>query len=345
MLVVESWLAAPLMLLQNNSPALLATVPVAFNIAVTVLLYLQLTRPPSTLPPAFAALATLPVALPSVSVAGELSEPLGMNVEPIFFALLLWLLRDRPIALGVAAAIGVKNREFVLYAIAAMLLVDALRDRSAAWWRSRAASAVAFGVTWWIIGVLTHYSTPFGPGTTISSLGDAGDNMAKAASTVCIAPATIPHDVVTVATELLPFQFGVHAAPLGVATHGGEGTVEASWLWPALVAVFAVGIVRGLAHGRAHGASPIMWFGLYLVLVGAQAVSVYATTRCGNVGYVNLRYTLLCVLMASGAIVLALERERSRIFRDGRRDRLQRVVDGVPDRACERRPRRPGVAW
>jgi len=312
-LVLEAWLAAPLALIQHNSPALLTAVPVALNVAAVLLLYGLFSR--SGLAPLYAVLATLPLAMPSVSAAGELSEPLGMNIEPLLFSLLLWAFRDRPIALGSAAAIGVKNREFVLYAIAALILVDLVRDRSAAFWRARIASAIAFATAWTVLGALMEFSTPLGPGTTLASLTSAGDSMTKAVSTICFVPSMVPHDLALIAARLLPFQFGLHAAPAGSNAHGGPGTLEALWLWPLLLATLAFGALRGGVRAWTRGPSPVTWFGSYLVLIGAQAVGVYAMARCGNVGFPTLRYTLLSVLGACGAIALAMEREPARVVR------------------------------
>jgi hypothetical protein len=262
-------------------------------------------------------LATLPVAVPGLSVGEELMKPLGMNVEPLLFTPLLWLVRERPVALGVVAAVGVKNREFVLYAIAALLFLDVLRDRSPAFWRPRIASVVSFAVTSAVIDTLMRFSTPLGPGTTIAALGETGGNMAKAVSTLCLVPGLIRQDVATVVGELLPFQYGLRPPAANAPAQGGFATVDATWLWPVLGATLIFATTRGLWRARRLGASPVTWLGLYLILTGLQAVMVYATTRCGNVGYANLRYTLLAVLIPSGAIALALDRENRRFIQAG----------------------------
>jgi hypothetical protein len=311
-LVLESWLAAPLMWIKDDSPSLLAAVPAALNVLTVLLLYIALRRPPSPIGPAAAGLATLPVALPSLGAGQELMKPLGMNIEPLLFTLLLWLVRERPLALGAVAAVGVKNREFVLYAIAALLFLDFVRDRSASLWRPRIVSLVSFAVTWAVFDTLMRYSTPLGPGTTIASLGDMGGNMTKAVSTLCIAPSLMWQDVIAVTGELLPFQYGLRPPASGAAASLGFATVDAIWLWPVLAAALIFATARGVWRAWKIGSSPVTWLGLYLVLTGLQALAVYATTRCGNVGYTTLRYTLLSILIPSGAIALALERERSR---------------------------------
>ena len=110
-----------------------------------------------------------------------------MNIEPLFFSLALWLLRERPVALGVAAAVGIKNREFVLYAVAALLFLDLVRNRSAALWRPRIADRdrVCHDLDDHQCADPTLHAA--GPGTTMATLGDFGDNMSKAAGALCFA--------------------------------------------------------------------------------------------------------------------------------------------------------------
>lgn len=309
-LVIEAWLAAPLMLVSDHSPALLRVVPVAFNVVTAVLLYGMLSLRTGLLGPFLALVATLPVAMPSLNASDELSAALGMNIEPLFFSLLLWLLRERPVALGVVAAIGIKNREFVLYAVAALLFIDFLRDRTAAFWRPRLAALVAFGLTWSLIGWGQQLGSPLGPGT--GGMHDAaGGNLSVATGALCIVPAEMPGDIRTVATELLPLQFGVRSVRWAQSGNPGVSPPDASWLWLPLVAMFAFGVFRGLWRAWRHGPSALTWLGLYLVMIGLQAVVVYALTRCGHASFFTMRYTLLSLFIPAGALVLAFEREGS----------------------------------
>ena len=153
-LVLESWLAAPVMAIWPGSIAALRSVPVAINVATAALLFLTtaaLLRPKGALLQPFgraavllaALLATLPVALPGPMTAADLTDALGMNIEPLFFAILLWRWRTWPAALGITAAVAMKNREFTLYALAALVTLDLLRyaiDRVPALARWRAPS-------------------------------------------------------------------------------------------------------------------------------------------------------------------------------------------------------------
>src|SRR5690606_659053 len=80
--------------------------------------------------------------------------------------------------------------------------------------------------------------------------------------------------------------------------------------WVPLVAVLAFGVGRGVWRACREGPSAATWLGLFLVMVGAQAVLVYALTRCGNASFFTTRYMLLSVFIPACALVLALERER-----------------------------------
>ena len=50
-----------------------------------------------------------------------------MNIEPLLFAILLWRWRAWPVGLGITAAVAMKNREFTIYALAALVTLDLIR--------------------------------------------------------------------------------------------------------------------------------------------------------------------------------------------------------------------------
>jgi hypothetical protein len=368
-LVIESWLAAPVMAIWPGSIAALRSVPIAINVATAVLLFLTVASllrlkvsppvspgvtpgasPVATLPIAF--LATLPLALPGPMTSADLTDALGMNIEPLLFAVLLWRWRTWPVGLGIAAAVAMKNREFTIYALAALVTLDLIRyaiDRIPAlarwresgesrdwgespgesptesstvtptatttavdwprFWRGRAVAAVCFAIAWAAIGAVKQYSTPFGPGTTFGILADSRDNTAVAASAMCIVPAKMPGDLWAVASKMLPLQLGAGDERHQTARLYAHTIGNYSWLWPPLAIVLVGGIAIGLSRAYRRGPSAATYFGVYLVLIGAQAVLVYALTRCGNVSVFTLRYTLLVLLAPAGAIILALERE------------------------------------
>jgi hypothetical protein len=306
-LVVEAWLMAPLMAVAPDSVTLVKAVPIALNVATAALLYATLTAR-SALGPAAALLVAAPIVLPATTTVQNLTDAVGMNIEPLLFTLLMWRWRERAVLLGITAAVAVKNREFALYAVAALLAVDFLRDRSAALWRSRLVALVAFISTSAAVEFLRLRSSPLGPDTSFAMLTGTGDNLAVATGAMCLDPAWMPHDLWEVATVMLPYQFGLRANPLATAAVYGAPAPDAPWLWGPLVIVLAAGAVLGLWRARRDGATQLTWFGLYLVLVGTQAAAVYALTRCGNVQPITLRYILLSLFMPVGALMLTLDR-------------------------------------
>lgn len=313
-LVIEAWLSAPFVALADGSVPLVKVVPVLLNVATAGLVYL-IAASSVTIGPIVALLIAAPLALPAATATRDLTDALGMNIEPLCFAVLAWLLREKPVALGIIAAVAIKNREFALYAVAALIAVDLLRDRSATLWRGRLVALLAGVVTWSVIDVLRGYSSPLGPATTFAMMEGSGGNLAVATGSMCIDPAMMPHDLWLTMTTLLPWQFGLVTDPRSTALAYGMPPLEAPWLWLPLVAVLAGGAVAGVTRAWRRGPSPMTWFGLYLILIGVQAVVVYGASRCGHVSPYTSRYTLLSLLIPVGALVLSLERESGRMVR------------------------------
>lgn len=305
-LMIEAWISAPFVALGDGSVSLARVAPALLNAATAGMIYGIAS---TALGPIVALVVAAPVALPGATTAEDLTKALGMNIEPLFFAVAMWLLRDRPILLGITAAIAVKNREFALYAVAALLFVDLLRDRSTAAWRMRVVALMAFAVTSSSIEILRQHSSPLGPNSSYAMLAGSGDNLGVATGSMCIDPAFWLHDLRVTTTRLLPAQFGVTNDARTLAAAYGAHPLEAPWLWLPLVGMLAFAGARGLFRAWRHGATTMTWFGLYLVLVGAQAVVVYALTRCGHTSMFTMRYTLLSLLIPAGALILGFERE------------------------------------
>jgi hypothetical protein len=302
---------APLLAVAENSVLLVRAVPVALNAVTSGLLYWMLSG--AGLRPVLAALAAAPLALAGPAAAHELTAALGMSIEPLLFALVIWLLRMRPLALGVVVAVAIKTREFAIYALAALLVVDLLRDRTAAFWRPRQVALVAFAVTWSAIGILSHYATPAGPGTDRRMF--EGDNVSVAAAAICVAPTQIPSDIAMVATKLLPFQYGLRTTEWRLTAHPGAAPPDASWLWLPIATVLVAGMFTGLGRAWRGRPTAITWLSVYLLLIGLQAIAVYAMSRCGNASFHTVRYLLLSMLIPPAAIALAIDGEPRRWMR------------------------------
>ena len=75
--------------------------------------------------PAIGFVAALPFIMPTPVVAGSFLQTLGSSgVEPLLYMLFLWMLRARPFAFGALLAFGFLHREFTMYAVPALVLVE-----------------------------------------------------------------------------------------------------------------------------------------------------------------------------------------------------------------------------
>src|SRR5215204_2938102 len=128
MLAVEAWLAAPLMALAGATVATLKLPLVGMNVAIVWLLFRGLTREMG-LGAGRAAFATLFFVLASPITAAQLVTANGGNVEPCLYVLLLWTLRRRPIWMGLVLGTGFLNREFTIYGLAGLVVIDAVARR------------------------------------------------------------------------------------------------------------------------------------------------------------------------------------------------------------------------
>src|ERR1700681_340323 len=129
MLGVQSWIIAPFFRVARPSIAVLKTPLVVLNIVAAVMLMRGVSSR-LQLRPAVGFVAALPFIMPTPVVAGSFLQTLGSSgVEPLLYVLILWMLRSRPFAFGALLVFGILHREFTLYAIPALLVVQAA-DRS-----------------------------------------------------------------------------------------------------------------------------------------------------------------------------------------------------------------------
>jgi len=124
-LAVEAWLAAPLFILFGPSAAALKLPLLAINVGVGLVLVHLLERE-CGLRPVLALVASLFFVLPPPGTVAALLSASGGNVEPFLYVLLLWMTRRRPVWFGLVAGLGFLQREFTMYGVAAVLLVQAV---------------------------------------------------------------------------------------------------------------------------------------------------------------------------------------------------------------------------
>jgi hypothetical protein len=302
MLAVEAWLAAPVFLVAGVSVTTLRVPLLAINIAIAVLLLRSLVRE-TGLRPAHAAVPTLFFALAAPGTASHLLEANGGNVEPLAYVLLLWLARSRPRWCGFIFAIGFLQREFVLYGLFALLLMEAcqrtLFTREGLMRRLIMLRTAA--VVWLTVQWVKTFSSAAGPGTSILDVYQPHDNLIELAGRICLDLRTLPHGIWRLITIHWPVLFGAAPQPVsdfGVDTTAMQGLPGGSILLAGALLLPVVAIVRRLAaDGRWRREYD---FCLYLVLTALLSCAGYVVARCGEVGFVLMRYELLSLLGAVG---------------------------------------------
>jgi hypothetical protein len=324
MLGVEAWIIAPFFAIGRSS-VILARVPfVALNAAVAVWLLRRFTRGTTPLSSRIAFVAALPFILPTPAVSGQLLELAGSCVEPFVYVLLLWTLRQRPFAFGLLLAFAYLHREFTIFALPALLLVegpDMVRHaridvrgqvQRAGW------TLIGFALTWLVIDDLKMHLIGGGlVGQTASLRGQ-----------VCTTGPELWNHVRALTTEALPILYGGRRMPLAavrMTSPVAAGSSIVGWIVAAALALMAVRLIGLLwpsmslrqpadASERASGASD--GFALYLAVIGFFTACAYPLSCNVTLGAPPLlRYLLLALLLPVGLFAAFMQRERSPVLR------------------------------
>ncbi len=314
MLAVEAWLAAPLFLVFGPSIAVLQLPVVAMNVAVALLLLRLLVRE-SGLSPAAALTASLFFVLAPTVTASRLTQAVGGDIEPFLYVLLLWMLRARPAWFGVMAAIGILNREFTVYGLAAIVLweISSRSLSSPAALRRRVLSLGLAASLIWAVQWLRPFSALLGPGTTSTQARSVLEAGISASAHVCWQPALWPSNVRWLTTVNLATLFGWHTDPLWRYVRSG---IEVGHAWTLIPLVF-VGLAAVFVAAATWRPWPRESVGLMFVLVmtGVLSALAYALVGCEVEDFPTLRYTLLALLVPVGAAGALLRQRRWPVLR------------------------------
>jgi hypothetical protein len=338
MLGVEAWLAAPVMAVLGATVTALELPLLAINIAIGLLLFAAFTDE-AGLEPAPAAFATLFFVLAAPMTAAHYLTANGGNVEPCLYVLLLWRLRRlgadarsakaaRPLWFGLVLGLGFLNREFTIYGVIAMIVLEAARRtlwnrESLRWYANAFATAAA---VWVVVLVLRHYSSAAGPGTSTADLAStlAANNLQQVVERLCLEPRAIAAGVRQVFIVHWPELFGLEPQPLtdfGIESTVRQGFPGSAWL---LVVVLGLPVLRLLMSSRRRTSdlgrrtsdlgrrTSDLDVCAYLMLVGALSVTGYLVGRCGLIDFHTMRYELLSPLGAAGLVAAYLRAERTR---------------------------------
>ena len=302
MLAVEAWLAAPLFLVAGASVTALKLPLLVVNLLTAYVLLRVLVRH-AGLSPAYALLASTFFVLPLPMVSKRLVEAQGGNVEPLLYALLLWPLRDRPIAFGFLAGFAVLHREFTAYAVGAVIITDVVTAR--AFTRSRMREyLLAFGAMNVVrigIELLKSRADLLGPGTAGTMDGGLSAQLSTWGTFACWNPAELGANLRWLLVSNLGEIFGWTPQSYDFGRHN---TVVSGAAWLALLlglllALSLLSVVRNRAALKASGAGILAF---YLVATAAQAALVYAVFGCTVRDGTLVRYTLLTIYFPVGLL-------------------------------------------
>ena len=315
-LAVEAWLAAPLFLIAGVSVPALKLPLLAMNVGIAALLVTLLERD-AGLRPRDALLASLFFVLAPPGTATELLAPIGGNVEPLLYVLFLWITRRRPVLFGVVLGIGFLQREFTIYGLVALVIVEVAsgvryRDDGR---RLLAALRVAAEI-WLIAQFLRPLASPAGPGTTVADLVTPPNNLVNLAGRICFDIHSFAGGLGRLITVHWPVLFGTRVVSLDAFLIESSITQGGRWSGLILVAAFGLMVACVVANSAVIRRE---WtrcrFPVYLVLVGAISAFVYAAGRCGELAIGTMRYDLLSVVGAVGLAALFLTTVRAQALK------------------------------
>ncbi len=155
MLGVDAYLAAPVFAVAGVSVTTLKLPLLVLNIGVALLLLRTLEREVG-LRPYLALVPVLFFALPSPAAASEMLAPYGGSFAPFVYTLLIWRTRARPGWCGAVFGFGFLHREFTLYALLALIAVEATEGALLTWEgvRRRVAMFRTAAAVWLVVHVL-----------------------------------------------------------------------------------------------------------------------------------------------------------------------------------------------
>ena len=252
MLAVEAWIAAPVFLVFGISVATLKLPLVAINVAIGILLLRVLIRDVG-LTRAHAFVASLFFLLPPPIAASRLVEAQGGNVEPLLYTVLLWMTRANPIAFGLIAGVGTMHREFTVYAVAAIFLLEAwhgtLFTKSSL--RGKAIVLAEMAAVVLIVRFLMGHAALLGPGTAGTFPADVASGQTKFwVSRFCWDPAALGGNLAWLFQRNLATLFGWRVESFSDYVHS---TTSGGHVWAlgSLVVLLITGVIAAATRARA----------------------------------------------------------------------------------------------
>ena len=303
MLAVEPWLAAPIFKVAGASVTTLKLPLLGINIAIAVLLLWILTKRIG-LKASDAFVASIFFIMPPPLPSARLVEAQGSNIEPLLYVLVLWLLRERPIAFGLFAGFAFLHREFTAYAIAAIVFIDVLTGRlfTRQRWRDYAVAWGMCALVMFVVSLLKTRADLLGPGTAgTMNFSSLDAQVSSWGGFICWSPSELKWNLQWLLMENLGMMFNWKPDRLGPEGWAG---VPAGHVWIAavLTAIVALASVQ-VARDRQHIGT--RWeFCCYVMLIAVEAALAYAVLGCHVRDASLIRYTLLTIYFPIGLAAL-----------------------------------------
>jgi len=287
MLGVIAWLAAPLFAIFGSSIALLKAPFVPINVLAAATLFV-IVRRTAGLGTVTSALVSATLAVPTVIVSAAFMNASGGHVEPILYVLLLFLLRRRPVLLGVAGAFMVAHRETTALALIALAIVEisrAQRRREALIRWAGTAGVCALALV--VLRFLAQWSTNYGGMSAGFALTeDVVHSLSWLATDTSIALGLAPHDV----------------HDTGLALPYVEGSVGSLI---ALGTLAMLAIWNGLRQWRSWKTGNQLAVGVYVTLTCVFVAGAFAARQMSH-DTLLVRYLLTLVLLPGALATMAL---------------------------------------
>lgn len=301
LLALETWVTAPFFWFMQTSIATLRLPLLIMNVAACVWMFFVLAKE-TKINPWISALATSFIALPAFPVTSNFMAAYGADIEPFLFILAIWVLKDRPVWLGIVTGVGYFNREFVIFGFLALLVLDALKLelRLKRVWQARAVSLLSGFVTFHSLKGLGHFATGYvGAGTPRPPLGPVGDNLRGFLSVN------------------FPSLMGFTNFPLdSFSIHSGERvSIFPIGLCLGLVFVLLVvaGAVIAVRNRERLAIDPKFHFPIFLILVSLGQAVMFIAFFDNPHEMTLVRYTLLTLLFPVGWLAILYLLSASRL--------------------------------
>ena len=278
---------------------------------------------------------------------------MGGMIEPFVYIGLLWFLRCHPFWFGSVLAIGFRNREFTMYTVPVLLVLELIMgELNRARIRDWVASIAIFFAVWETIETLKPFADLAGPGTRGQLIGGfAGSQLDTLMDRFAWQPGTLTERVTSVGPQLVAWFAGAHQADAGIPVADRPWL---AWIGDVLLLV-ATGRLLWLVTWGSSGGSKTERdtigrrlraqvrrapFAFYILGVGIVAVEAFVAGKPVLNGYT--RYVALGALVPVGLAATG-PGARMACGPAARRDRRGAGLDGAHDLrsrevACHFRP-------